>query len=333
MARKGILSGGADDDGVRKRERPAPPSARGAVGALQSSLARLQENAIQEIDPKLIDAAGIDDRLGVPIAAQEALKESIAAHGQQVPVLVRPHARRPGRYEIVYGRRRVAALKALGLPVKAMVRQMDDRDLTIAQGQENNARQDLSFVEKASFAAQLDRAGYDRATIAAALAVDAPMISRMLKVGHRFSLDFLRLVGPAPGIGRERWLRLAALFEDESARSRATQFANRPGFGSASSDERFEAVLARAEARPPATVRRPRAAPRAVTAPDGTTLGEVTRTAKATMLTVPGRDAEGFAAWLDAEAEAILRELHERWSNRRREDRPATDKGGTTTGR
>ena len=318
MARKGILSGGGDGEGP-KRERPAPP-ARGAVGALQSSLARLQENAIQEIDPKLIDAAGIDDRLGVPIAAQEALQESIAAHGQQVPVLVRPHARRPGRYEIVYGRRRVAALKALGLPVKAMVRQMDDRDLTIAQGQENNARQDLSFVEKASFAAQLDRAGYDRATIGAALAVDAPMISRMLKVGHAFSLEFLRLVGPAPGIGRERWLRLAALFEDESARSRATQFANRPGFGGGPSDERFEAVLARAEARPPAPVRQPRAMPRALAAPGGAPLAEVKRTAKATVLTVPGKDADGFAAWLDAEAETIIQELHERWSNRRRED-------------
>ena len=318
MARKGILSGG--DEGAPKRERPAPPPARGAVGALQSSLARLQENAIQEIDPKLIDAAGVEDRLGVPAAAQEALKASIAAHGQQVPVLVRPHARRPGRFEIVYGRRRVEALRALGLPVRAMVRQMDDRDLAIAQGQENNARQDLSFVEKASFAAELDRAGYDRATISAALAIDAPMVSRMLKVGHAFPPGFLRLVGPAPGIGRERWLRLAALFEDPSARARATQFANRPGFGGAPSDERFEAVLARAEARPPVPVRRPRAAPRALAAPDGAPLAEVRRTAKATVLTVPGEDADGFAAWLDAEAEAILHELHERWTNRRRED-------------
>jgi len=152
MARKGILSTNIPDTGAR---RPAADKPRGTVGALQSSLSKLQENAVQDIAPDLIEDAGVEDRLGFDHHAHKSLKQSLETYGQQVPVLLRPHVKRPGRYEIVYGRRRLRALKELGLPVKAMVRQLDDHALVMAQGQENTARQDLSFIEKASFAAQL----------------------------------------------------------------------------------------------------------------------------------------------------------------------------------
>jgi len=85
-----------------------------------------------------------------------------------------------------------------------MIRQLDDHALVLAQGQENTARLDLSFIEKASFAAQLAAQDYDRPTIAAALSIDQPMVSRLLKVGQAFDLSFLRNIGAAPGIGRFR---------------------------------------------------------------------------------------------------------------------------------
>lgn len=153
MARKGILTTNLNQSGgPAKPEKPRMMS-RGAVGALQSSLSKLQENAVQEIDCALIDDAGLKDRLGVDSEAQRQLVESLRTYGQQVPILLRPHAKDPGRFEIVYGRR-LMALKELGQPVKAMVRQLDDHGLVLAQGQENTSRQDLSFIEKASFAAQ-----------------------------------------------------------------------------------------------------------------------------------------------------------------------------------
>ena len=140
MARKGILSTNiTPSSGAPGRQRPTP---QGAVGALQSSLTKLQENAVQDIDPELIDNAGLEDRLGLDAAEQARLTESLQTYGQQVPVLLRPHPEAKGRYEIVYGRRRLAALRALGLPVKAMVRQLDDHALVMAQGQENNSRSD-----------------------------------------------------------------------------------------------------------------------------------------------------------------------------------------------
>ncbi|MGY9050109.1 MAG: plasmid partitioning protein RepB, partial [Rhodobacterales bacterium] len=286
-----------------------------------SSLSRLQENAVQDIDPMLIDSAGVVDRLGVDETADAHLLESLRTYGQQVPVLVRPNAEKPGRYHIVYGRRRVLALRDLGLPVKAMVRHLDDHALVLAQGQENTARQDLSFIEKASFAAQLDSLGYDRQTIGAALSMDLPMISRMLKVGKAFEIDFLRQIGSAPGIGRERWITLADAMENPDTRAYVAEMMTVMNFIE-TSDARFEQVLAWATGKTPGAKAAPVPAQtaRTILSPDGRPLADIKRTARALTLTIPTRSADGFDAWLETHAEALLHDLHDRWQKNRSED-------------
>lgn len=314
MARKGILT--TSDTPAVSRRPAEPPAPRGAVGALQSSLSRLQENAVQEIDPHLIHAAGVQDRLGVDDGADASLRESLREHGQQVPVMVRPRAGEPGHYDIVYGRRRVLAMRDLGLPVKAMVRQLDDTALVLAQGQENTARQDLSFIEKASFAAQLDALSYDRPTIAAALSMDLPMVSRMLKVGRAFDLAFLREIGSAPGIGRERWLKLAEAMAAEGVRDRVE--ARLPALAMIEgSDARFEQVLAWAMGAPPPKAARAPAPTRQITTSGGAAIATVKSGAKGLTLTIPEGDAPGFARWLDGEADAVMQDLYDRWTRTR----------------
>ena len=313
MARKGILSTNiTPKSDAPQRQRLMP---QGAVGALQSSLTKLQENAVQDIDPALIDNAGLEDRLGLDAVEQERLKESLKTYGQQVPVLLRPHPQHAGRFEIVYGRRRLAALRELGLPVKAMVRQLDDHALVMAQGQENNTRTDLSFIEKASFAAQLQAAGYERPTIAAALAIDLPMVSRMLKVGTAFDLDFLRQVGRAPSIGRERWMALATLFQDQPALSRAKTYMKRPEFVSLGTDARFEAVLLAAQNKhreQAAPAPRAQARKSTVTSADGASLATVKATDKGISLNVK---TAGFDRWIEENASELINEWHARWQS------------------
>lgn len=324
MARKGILFSGTEGGARTPAAATTPPAAateapgraapRGPVGALQSSLARMQEGALQDIDPALIDDGGFEDRLGQDGAAQRALRDSIATYGQQVPVLLRPHPETRGRYEIVYGRRRLAALRELGLPVRAMVRQLDDHALAMAQGQENTARKDLSFIEKAAFAAQLDAAGYDRPAIAAALTIDLPMVSRMLKVGQAFDMALLRLIGAAPSIGRTRWLALVAMIEkDPAALGRAMLFTRRPDFAVLDSDGRFEAVFDRAAGK---HLKAPAPAPEKSTLStrDGRPLGEMRVDPRAVTLKLTAKDAQGFERWLAENAGALIQELHDRWS-------------------
>lgn len=314
MARKGILNAAGAEGAKAGKPAPAP---RGAVGALQSSLMQMQQNTVQEIDPHMIHAAGVSDRLGVDEKSDRMLLESLREHGQQVPILVRPRAGEPGHYDIVYGRRRVLAMRDLGLPVKAMIRQLDDKALVLAQGQENTARQDLSFIEKASFAAQLDALGYERPTIAAALSMDLPMVSRMLKVGRAFSVAFLQEIGSAPGIGRDRWLKLVEAMEDETARSRVE--ARLPALAVvAGSDTRFEQVLAWASGAPtPRAARAPGGSARKVMSAHGMPLARVRASDKGVTLTIPSADAPGFADWIDREAEDLMRELFDRWSKTR----------------
>lgn len=313
MARKGILNPNTEDTGPRAAKPRLQP--RGAVGALQSSLTKLQESAVQDVDPALIDDAGFQDRLGIDSAAQKQLIESLRVYGQQVPVLLRPHAKHRGRFEIVYGRRRLRALKELGQPVKAMIRQLDDQALVMAQGQENTARQDLSFAERAAFAAQLQAAGYDRQTIADALSTDLPMLSRLLKVGTAFPIDFFRAVGPAPGIGRDRWMQLVKLVENPAAMSRAVQRTKRPEFSGQSSEARFEDVLDQARTTPgkrakPVTKARP------LRSAEGIALADIRETRKAVTLNITG----DFGVWLNTQAETLIQELHARFEKERSED-------------
>ena len=321
MARKGILTNITPAEAAKPAAKPKMMP-RGAVGALQSSLSKLQESAVQEIDTALIDEAGYEDRLGIDSTAQDQLKDSLQTYGQQVPVLLRPHPKAQGRYEIVYGRRRLKALRDLGLPVKAMVRQLDDHALVMAQGQENTSRQDLSFIEKASFAAQLQTDGYDRQTIAAALSIDLPMVSRMLKVGTAFDLPFLRAIGSAPGIGRERWIKLVAALEETGAGSRVKAFMTRPEFLCFDSAGRFEAVLKHA-LNQPWNEQKPAPAPakaRGLNGTNGAEVAGIKTTAQGITLRIPSKGAEGFDAWFDAHAEAIITELHGRWQNEQPED-------------
>jgi len=91
-----------------------------------------------------------------------SLADSISNNGQQVPVLLRPAADKDGKFEVIYGRRRILACQQLGIPVKALIRTLDDGEALIAKGLENANRQDLSFYERARFAQAILEQGHTR---------------------------------------------------------------------------------------------------------------------------------------------------------------------------
>ena len=224
--------------------------------------------------------------------------ESIRTYGQQVPVLLRPNPNYPERFEVVYGRRRVAALRALNLPVKAMVRVLDDAALIMAQGQENAARKDLTFIEKANFARQMQEAGYDRKVICDALHMDKTLISRMLSVAERVPMSLIEAIGSAPSIGRDRWLKLADALKGRDLVPEAK---------GETSDARFEAVMAALS-----TPRRAKAAPRSIASEDGAELAQVAHQGGRTVLRLDRKTARGFDEWLVQN----LPDIHRDWKNR-----------------
>ena len=322
MARKDLLKGLMDapqagaESGESRVDTDRPRYTGGAIGAVSQSIAGLKSRSVLEIDTAEIEAGGLQDRLDHDEAGHRALMESIREHGQQVPVLLRPHPGAAGRYQVVYGRRRVLALRDLGQPVKALVRDLDDRELILAQGQENAARRDLSFIEKANFARQMRDHGYDRATICAALHVDKTVISRMLSVVDRLPVDLIEVIGAAPSVGRDRWLKVAECIErDVFSADEAISVVNLTAGGSGS-DARFEALYralahvsgTKTSGRKKTPAREP---PRALAGGDGAPIGKAARRRDATVLHLSETAAPGFADWLIR----ALPGIHQRWKD------------------
>ncbi|MFE3838432.1 plasmid partitioning protein RepB [Pseudogemmobacter sonorensis] len=299
MARKDLLKGLLNPTEVPASPSPAAPRmTKGAIGAVGQSIADLKSRSVIEVDPALIDEGGLEDRLDEDAAGIAELAASIHAYGQQVPVLLRHAPAAEGRFQVVYGRRRVAALRLLGQPVRAMLRDLSDRDLMIAQGQENAQRKDLSFIEKANFARQMRDLGFERAVICDALAVDKTVVSRMLTVADAIPLPVLHAIGAAPSVGRNRWLELAERIRERDPEAVAAAVTG------ADSDQRFEMIFRRLA---PARPRLP--APPCLTGAGEIALGRVERRADETILALSHSAAPGFDDWLLARIERLHREF------------------------
>ncbi len=250
MARKHLLS---DLAGPKSHGGDADPSApenitpqyspRGAIGAVSRSIELLKSQSLTDLDPDLIDAPAVTDRLDEDGEQFEEFARNIRENGQQVPILVRPHPSIEGRYQIAYGRRRLRAVKAAGLQIKAAVRTMTDDELVLAQGQENSARQDLSFIERALYAAELEAKGFQRSVIMGALAVDKSNLSRLIQAATQLPTDIIRGIGAAPKTGRDRWGELAARLGQDGAIDKARTVLSENEVRALPSDERFSRVF------------------------------------------------------------------------------------------
>ena len=200
---------------------------------------------IIELDPQVLDGSFIQDRMESSDKAIAELAEQIKEKGQLVPILVRPHPNVPDRYQIAYGHRRVKAAERLGIKVRATVRKLSDEELIVAQGQENNARLDLTFIEKARFVVALENRGFKRKVIREALSVNEGDLSSLIAVGSRIPIDIIDAIGPAPGIGRPRWRILMDFFQDPTCIKRGRQILAENDVQALNSDARFRTLVDR----------------------------------------------------------------------------------------
>ncbi|MGU3575605.1 plasmid partitioning protein RepB [Brucellaceae bacterium C25G] len=210
---------------------------------------RLLKNADQivELEPDLVLPSLIDDRFDSAyddVAIAEIIA-SMQERGQIVPGLVRPLDNNPGKFQIVYGRRRLAAAKQLGIKFKAAIRALSDEEAVIFQGEENTAREDLSFIEKCLFAVAQEDAGFKRETICASLSTGKSHISEMIRIGQSLPKSVLYAIGKAPNIGRGRWEEFTRLWPQNAADQMIESLLSSPDFISLGSDERFLKLLSK----------------------------------------------------------------------------------------
>ncbi len=250
------------DDQITDKEEPveAEHTPTGAVRAMGLSLQKLTADAetgrilkeqltqalrVVELDPAQVEPSFIADRLPEPDEADfTALVESIKTNGQLVPVLVRPHPEQPGHFQIAYGHRRLRVAEILQIKIKAVVRELNDEEMVIAQGKENNDRRDLSFIERAVFAQNLEDRGFDRNVLMAALSVDKTEVAKLLSVARSVPISIVQAIGPAPRAGRPRWLALAKLVNGRGKERKIEGILASAPFKALGSDRKFEALFA-----------------------------------------------------------------------------------------
>ncbi len=255
MARKDLL---ANITASLAQDLPAhlPSSARseyakrGASRSMMQSLDELAENSVRmldgetvvSLDPADLDGSFIGDRIGENEDEYVGLREAIRHSGQSTPILVRPHPDDTRRYMIVFGHRRAKVAQELGIKVRAIIKPLADIEHVIAQGQENTARADLSFIEKALFARKLLDSGMTKEIVKSALTIDDTLLSRMLSVVDAMPVTVLDAVGASKGIGRDRWEELKKLVQFAANAAKAIQFVGSDEF-KVSNQEGFNLLL------------------------------------------------------------------------------------------
>lgn len=293
--------------------RPLQGVSNGAMSAVKRSVNDLKERSrradeiekgladgqiVIEIDPSLVDPSFVQDRMEGDI---DGLRESIKEQGQQVPILVRLHPEKDGRYQVAFGHRRLRALKDLGLQAKAIVRELSDEQLVIAQGQENNEREDLSFIEKARFAARL-KERFSRDVIMSSMSVAKSDLSTMLTLVEALPAEIIDTIGPAPGVGRRSWQELSELLEKtgdpQEALRAARSMQNLP------SPERFKAVISILKPRKP-----DKGAPGVLSTSEGERLALVKNSKSKVELTIDKKTSPDFAAFVLDKLPDLFREF------------------------
>ena len=299
-------------------EKPVPSRRHSSpvIANVGKSLAHLGEDSILSIDPSRIDRSPYQDRFNNDHEAEaelEALKVSIAAEGQKIPVLVRPHPSKPDYYQLAYGHRRLAAIKSLmadserpeTVKIKAHVRNLTDRQLIEEQAVENGVRENLTWIEQAMWAVQLKEAGLSHRAICPVLALSEAAVSHLFRVTSVIPADIIFAIGRAKSVGRPKWTAFAELLKDDSKVAAVRQILDTPDFLSKDGAGRIGMAMDRASGIIP-------------TEPDESsnvinfTLGErlfgrMKSSSTGTTVTIPKKQ-DAFARWLAERMPELVRE-------------------------
>ena len=314
MARKNLLEGLTEmPESAGAPNYPMRGAGRSLVRSLDELAKQaekfLEGEAVVDLDPDTVEVSFVKDRLSEDDEAFRALVEAIRVRGQDTPILVRPHGTIDGRYQVVFGHRRLRAARELGRNVRAVVKAIDDRTHVIAQGQENSARADLTFIERALFARRLEELGYDREVISTALAANAASVSKMISVMERLPQEVVQAIGPAPGVGRERWVELSLLAGKSANAASVAKVLEGDNFHQLPSDKRFEALYAalNKSARP---VKKTAAARKVTWQPlDKAVHAEMRNDGKAFSLSMKAKNAGRFGEFLSGRLDALYEQF------------------------
>lgn len=303
---------------------PAPLATSSFSRPVRAARDAVDYHRVWELDPDQIEDQRVRDRLNLDDV--DDLRESIETTGQTVPILVRRHPADENRYLLVYGRRRLEAIRSSKdvNKVKALIANLDDTSAVEAQVSENAARRDLSYIEKALFAHELSNSGYgSQVRVAEVLGVTKSWMSMALSIVETVTPEVIQAIGPTPGIGRPRWEAFSkAMAQTNINRQKMVELADHKrkvlveyqSHETGSANDFSVAVLETME-----RVVRQKLNEKTVPAAkdsfrhlsiNGTNTASVKRSGKKVRLEIePGE----FANWVEQEAQSLVEQMHIHW--------------------
>jgi ParB family chromosome partitioning protein len=272
---------------------------KGTVGSVRAGL-----GGIQDIETTAILPWGPQDRLELTSVNSDddiqSLADSIKDSGQQVPVLLRPAQDQDGKFQVIYGRRRILACQELGISVKALIRTLNDGEALIAKGLENASRQDLSFYERARFAQAILEQGHSRDEAQKALSISKNTLSQLERVARLIPDMVGVMIGPAHGAGRPKWMALASAFDAGIVTEKDVQ-STLAGADDLASDAKLQRVL------DSLTKRGAKDARSAERSPVEGALVKSTKSSVSLTIKRAG-DTKEFADWIDDNIDRLIKE-------------------------
>lgn len=324
MARKHLLANIGDrpakpveQDGVA--ESRVEYARRGASRSMMQSLDDLAESSMRvlegdivvSLDPDKLDPSPYADRIGEDEEKDGELLQAIKNAGQHSPVLVRPHPQTSGRYIVVFGHRRVRVARKLRQEVRAVIKPLEDIAHVIAQGQENSARDDLSFIEKALYARRLLESGIDKATIKTALTIDDTLLSRMLSVAEVVPEAVLEALGAAKGVGRDRWEELKKLVQMPANAETALELVQSEAFVEAEGSQQFTVLIDGLKSSRTKKAKPKQAAEKVWSLSEAAVKVTTKDSGRTFTLALKSKDASQFGAFLSAQLKRLYEEFQQ----------------------
>ena len=296
------------------------------VSNVGRALAQLSEDSIVSLDPNKLERSPYRDRFDNDDEAQtelEALRLSIASEGQKIPVLVRPHPTISDHYQLAYGHRRWAAIKAImaeaerpeTIKIRAYVRELTDRQLIEEQSLENGVRENLTWIEQAMWAVQLKSAGLTHRAICPILGLSEAGVSHLFRVTDAIPQDVIFAIGRAKGVGRPKWTAFAELLRDSNKLELVRQLFKVNDFQNAESSERVAMAMRAAIGALDKLVQTNQDAIKDFTLGDRV-IGRMKRTSSGTTMTI-SKQEDAFAQWLAERMPDLLREFSDKHGSTR----------------
>ncbi len=284
------------------------------------ALTQLTEDSIVTLEASKIERSPFKDRFEADAEANEeleALKLSIASEGQKIPVLVRPHPSKPGHYQLAYGYRRLAAIKALNeedgrsdpIKVKAYVRELTDRQLIEEQSLENGVRESLTWIEQAMWTLQLKAVGLSQRAICPILGLTEAAISHFGKVTSAIPEDVIYAIGRAKSVGRPKWTSLAELMSGDGKVEAVRELIKTPDFQAADSPTRFSKAFEVAKGEK--TVPQSAPAAKSWTSKDNSVSFMMDQKPKKVAIELTSTKAAPFGDWLSSRLDVLYEEFRQ----------------------